>query len=78
MSRFLQRDAGGRTLVADGAERGGGGAASRASGELRGVGAASPASGELRAGGAASRASGELAHDQERVTDRLLDVYARL
>ena len=33
---------------------------------------------ERRRIGAASRAYVELVHDQERVTDRLLDVYARL
>jgi hypothetical protein len=33
---------------------------------------------ERRRLGAASRAYVELVHDQERVTDRLLDVYARL
>ena len=31
-----------------------------------------------RSHGAASRAYVELVHDQERITDRLLDVYARL
>ena len=31
-----------------------------------------------RSRGAASRAYVELVHDQERITDRLLDVYARL
>ena len=33
---------------------------------------------ERRRRGAASRAYVELVHDQERITDRLLDVYARL
>ena len=33
---------------------------------------------ERRRLGAASRAYVELVHDQERITDRLLDVYARL
>jgi len=34
--------------------------------------------GERRRLGAASRAYVELVHDQDRITDRLLDVYARL
>jgi hypothetical protein len=33
---------------------------------------------ERRRRGATSRAYVELVHDQERITDRLLDVYARL
>ena len=33
---------------------------------------------ERRRRGAASRAYAELVHDQERVTDRLLDLYGRL